>query len=262
MIEHGGEHGFIHPARTRESAVAVDCLAGMLKRPIVKRRIARPRVERDQLALGPDIGDIRDTADIHHRQRQLHVSREHQMVERHERRPLPARGDIGKPKFVHHGNAGRARKLCPVADLPGAPVRRTMQDGLSVETDHGDVGGLQPRFKQQRGNRIRMGVGQEPLGLLDFWRGGRALRHWRPRRNGRPRRHASRHLQRFMQHGARRGMIGTCQRGARHGDCFPVGVEDRGVDPVERGSAHQPDHFKNVRHSCYPGRPLSPRLTE
>ena len=84
-------------------------------------------------------------------------------------------------------DAGRARKLRSVTDLPGAPFTRTMKYGLAVESEIGDVCGLQPGFLQQGHDRIGMSVGQKPLGFPDF--------RW----NRCPRLHADRHLQRFMQ---------------------------------------------------------------
>ena len=166
------------------------------------------------------------------------------MIERDERRPLPSRGDIGGAKLVDHGNARCTSQRLAIADLPGAAVGGAMQHRLAVKPEKRDVAGFQCGFLEQGRDRCAMGIRQKPLGLGNV--GGH--RTFGRRVHGR--------FQGRAEHGASPGVIGERERRARYGDGFAVGIEDRGVDAIERGSAHQADHFKNVRHLCYPGRPF------
>src|SRR5438874_3847528 len=61
-----------------------------------------------------------------------------------------------------------------------------------------------------------------------------------------------------MQHGSRPGMVRYRNGGSGYGEVDAVGVQNRRIDAVERGSAHQADCFQNLRHHAT--RKTSPSL--
>ena len=75
------------------------------------------------------------------------------MVDRRQRRALSAGRDIRRTEIVGNGDAQASRKGTGVADLPGPPPMRLMQDGLAVKAD--EVGCASKRF-----DRLHMIVGQ------------------------------------------------------------------------------------------------------
>ena len=61
------------------------------------------------------------------------------MIDRHQRRPLPAGGDVGGAEVVDHRDAEPARKRGTVAELNRQVTIRLMQHGLAVKSDDRDV---------------------------------------------------------------------------------------------------------------------------
>ena len=139
-------------------------------------------------------------------------------------------------------DTGAPRQQGAVADLPGQAPRRPVQDGLAVKADQGDVGGREPRLVQQRPDGAGVSLGGKPLGLAD------GMRHRRAAfgvANG------AGILQRPAQQGAGFAVIGQRQAGAGADDRLAIGLEQGGIDAVQRGAAHQADDFLYSRHLCY-----------
>jgi hypothetical protein len=139
-----------------------------------------------------DIGDVGNAADIDHHQRPLTLKRLRQraMIDRHERRALPAGCDIGGAKIVHHRNMDRPRQRRGVADLDRHFLRRPVQHGLAVETDDVDV---------FAGDAVLRGEGGDGFGVRD---GHGALRLAQDSRAGLARRQVHRLGQRLAQQAA------------------------------------------------------------
>ena len=65
--------------------------------------------------------------------------RQRAMIDRHERRALPAGLDIGGAEIMHHGNMDRFGQRGAVADLHRHLLLGPVQHGLAVEADDVDV---------------------------------------------------------------------------------------------------------------------------
>ena len=73
--------------------------------------------------------------------RPLEIARQRLMEDRHQRRALPAGGDIGGAEIMKPPVMSEpARQRRAVADLHGQPRRRPVQHGLAVEADNRDAG--------------------------------------------------------------------------------------------------------------------------
>ena len=79
-------------------------------------------------------------ADVHHRHVALQAGRAHQraVIDRDQRRPLPARRDVGGTEIIDDGNAEPGGERRAVADLHRQPAGRRMKDGLAVKADEAD----------------------------------------------------------------------------------------------------------------------------
>ena len=60
------------------------------------------------------------------------------MVEGRQRSPLPARRDVGAAEIDNHVRAGKTRQQGAVADLPGSPLGRAVQDRVPVKANQLD----------------------------------------------------------------------------------------------------------------------------
>ena len=87
------------------------------------------------------------------------------MVDRRERRALPALEHVVGPKVVDHINAGALGKLRAIAQLHGQAPFGTVQYRLAVEPDHVDVAGRQSLLVQETAlDRIAVRLGQGGFG--------------------------------------------------------------------------------------------------
>ena len=84
----------------RERAVRVVSAPGRLRHPVVDQRVAGPRVEGEHLVAPADPGDVGDAAEIEDRERALQSGGERGVIERHERRALAARGNVGAAEIA------------------------------------------------------------------------------------------------------------------------------------------------------------------
>ena len=112
-------------------------------------------------SLAVDEGDVGDAADIEHarpdaaRPARAPGAMEH----RHQRRALPAGGDIGGAEIVDHRDAEPCGERRAVADLDGQAAVRPVQDGLAVEADHCHFARRHAVGGEKRLDRLGMRIG-------------------------------------------------------------------------------------------------------
>src|SRR5437868_14322552 len=116
----------------------------MAANPIVDQRVAGARVEGEGFVLTaaspwPDPGDIADPAEIEDGERLRQIGGERGMVEWRQRRPLPARRDIAAAEIGNHVRPGKTRQQGAVAELPGSPLGRAVQDPVPVKANQLDL---------------------------------------------------------------------------------------------------------------------------
>ena len=118
-------------------------------RPSVHQHIARASIEAERRTVGRQHADIGNAADVQHGNGFFGL-REHGLMERrHQRRTLPARGQIAAAEIAHRENA---RFLCQqrqVGQLDAVSVFWGVAHGLAVAADGADVCRLHLRFAQQ-----------------------------------------------------------------------------------------------------------------
>jgi hypothetical protein len=207
---------------------------------IVDQRIARAGIAGDRIA-AVDKSDVGDAAHIEHsdRMRPLEIARQRLMERRHQRRALPAGRHVGGAEIICNGNAETARQRFAVADLNGQPLPRPVQYGLAMETDDGHI-----RFVDMLG--VKKGLhglgvhpGDEVVGLGQHARARGAVGQCDALRK------------RLPQQGLLVVRIGPVAARAEMGDALAIGLDQRHIDAVERGPAHQPNG-PNHPHSLTP----------
>jgi hypothetical protein len=154
------------------------------------------------------------------------------MKYRHHRRALPARGDVGGAEVVDHGNAEPRGERRPVAELHGQSALGPMQHGLAVEAHHGDRARRHPVRGEEGFDRLGMHVGHQLLGLGEQLGPIAAVREIGGDRD------------RSSQHAPLVIAIGPIAGRAEAADILAVGVDERHVDPVVGGAAHQADGWR------------------
>src|SRR5690606_22705684 len=82
------------------------------------------------------------------------------VIERRERRPLPARRDIGEAKARDGINTGQRGQQRAVTDLHGETVRRIVKDGLAVKADHINLTGGNARVGKEAVDEIGLQFGE------------------------------------------------------------------------------------------------------
>ena len=151
-------------ARGGERAVAVEAQAGAPHAPVVDRPVARSGVEGQQRTIGADPGHVADAADVHHGERPRQVAREGGVIDRHQRRALPARLHVGDAQVAHHLDAGRARERRTITDLPGEAPLGPMGDGLAMEAHDVERRERRAALARPALHGLDMGLGHCPLG--------------------------------------------------------------------------------------------------
>ena len=129
----------------------------------------------------------------------------------------------------------RRRQLGAVAELDGQVPLRLVQHGLAVEADDSDVARRQAVGMQERGHRLGVGGIDHRLGLRQHT--GAVVAIGQVARAG----------DRAPQHRAFAVVIGAIAGGTEAADAFAVGIDQRNVDPVVGGPAHQADR-RQVTH--------------
>jgi hypothetical protein len=150
------------------------------------------------------------------------------VIDRHQRRALPARQNIGAAQIVHHAHTERLGKGRTIANLPGEVLLGTMRDGLAMEAH--DVERRQRRAGLPRPapHRVGMRLGDGPSG-------------------------GSRCLVRLLgaegraDHAADIVGVRHRQDRAERGEALAVGFDQRHIDAVDRGPAHQAESMQEGR---------------
>jgi hypothetical protein len=190
---------------------------------VVQRRVRGPGVEGQARARMPQAqafarigpGDVAHAAEVQERHRPVAPirARAGPVVERRQRRALPAHLHIRGPEIPDHHAPRGLRQPRAVARLMGAPVLRIMGQRLAVKAQRVDL--VQPLAKRRM----------------------RGLHH--PRRSlgaviARP------GAQRAAQHRSLLVGIGPVARLAQRQDIDAVRLHHGQVDPVQRGPRHEP----------------------
>src|SRR6056297_1651041 len=221
MFEELREHVLDDLALRCEPPVDVAHEAEARAHEVVERRIAGSGVEgheragrlgRRRLRIGP--GEVRDPADVEECDRVARADQPGQrpVIERRERRPLPAQPHVGGAEVPHDRHAQRIGQHLPVAHLQRARLIGGMGQRLTVEADHVDF--------REFGQKLGMG------GLHDGRGGLHRLAVPLPERG-------AQHLALLRRIRA----VGRFREGV---DLVAVGHDDGGVHPVERGARHRP----------------------
>ena len=149
------------------------------------------------------------------------------MKHRHERRPLPALRHVGGAKIMDDPDPESSARRRAVADLHGQAVPGPVQNGLAVKADKIDRGAVDGVRHEKGFDRFRMTAGDHRVGQRQAARPRAAIVERRRRRNGAA-----------QQCPVRLG-IGKKSGAAKRDDLLPVGLDDRDIDAVHRGAAHQ-----------------------
>src|SRR5918995_4328906 len=144
-------------------AVAVETQAGAPHAPIVDRPVARSGVEGQQRTIGADPGDVADAADVHHGERPRQLAREGCVIDRHQRRALPARLYVGDAQVAHYLDASGAPQRRTVADLPSEAPLGPMRDGLPMKAHDVERRELSAALARPALHGLDMGLGHCPL---------------------------------------------------------------------------------------------------
>ena len=224
------DEGLVDAALRRLVAIAVERRAGARAHEIVDQRIAGAGIAGDRIA-AVDKSDIGDAADIEHgdRMRPIEIARQRLMKDRHQRRALAAGGHIGGAEIMNHGHVQPPRQRRAVAELHGQPRRRLVQHGLAVEADNRDGRLVDPLGGEKVLHRLGMHAGHEGVGFGQ---------HARPRRAVGQ---GGALVQRLPQQGLLGIRIGPVAGRPECGDALAIGLDQRHIDAIERGPAHQPD---------------------
>ena len=161
-------------------------LAGDAEHVIVEQRVAGAGIAGDQGVVAVDIGDVGDAADINHDDRPLPLQRLRQraVIDRHERRALPAGGDVGGAEIVHHRNMDGFRQRGSVADLHRQLPFGAVQHGLAVKADDIDILAGDAVLRGEGGDGFRMRDGDGAFPPRAGCPAARRARRGRPLRSG------------------------------------------------------------------------------
>ena len=166
------------------------------------------------------------------------------VIDRRQRRALPARGHVGLAQVVDHRNPKLGRQKVRVAQLDGpadpAAGGPLVKHGLSVKADQVDVGAVQPVgfHEAAGGGGMLLGDGLGGVG-----------EHRRLRRVARP--------GQGLAHGFQHQFAGLMRQlllagGAEGLDGLPVRLQHRHVHRVQRCAAHEPQdaHASPFEHKA------------
>jgi len=231
MRQHARDRLLIDAAAGRIRAGGIAPFSVALAHEVVDQRVAGAGVAGIGIGHAVEEGDVRDPADIEHRDRVRAVehARERAMIDRHERRALPSRGDVGRAEITDDPDPERAREHGTVADLHRQPALRPVQDGLAMKPDDVDRACVEPVGGEESAHRLRVQPRRQRLGLRDRPRTHAALGKVLRRRNRGP-----------QKSGLGVG-VGIGRGRPEAGNRLPVALDQGDVDAVHRRAAHQPD---------------------
>ena len=155
MRQQLAQDAFIDDARRRQLAFGIVGLAGVPVHPIVDQGVAWPGVEGGQRAIGGDVGEIGDPADIEKGRGALRqLGGQRAVIGRHERRALPTGGHVGRAHIIGDVDARQSRQQRAIAQLHGQSGIGPVQHGLPVKTDDIDGRGLQHAVAHEAQNGV------------------------------------------------------------------------------------------------------------
>ena len=241
MLEGAGNPGLVGRALRGQAALAIERLAHLPEHVVVQQRVAGPGIAGNQGIGAVDIGDVGDAADIDHDHRPLALQRlgERAVIDRHKRRALAAGGDIRGAKIMHDRDMDGLGQRRRIADLHGHFLRRPVQHGLAVKADNIDILARKPVLRGKGGHGLGMRDGHGALGLAQDARPRIALRQMDGLGQG------------LAQQSAFFVGVGPVAGGAERLHPLAVGFDQRHVDPVERGAAHQTDRRQHHRRGAF-----------
>ena len=162
------------------------------------------------------------------------------MIDRRQRRALPAGSAIGGAQVVDHVEPREPRQTCPIADLNRQPPLGRMQHGVAMKADDADCRRVEPMLPQELRNGLRMALGQPALDLTQAAGPGVPVGE------------AARRLDRPHQRGPELPVIGKRVRRPSQSGVLPVRVDQRHVDAVHGRAAHQADCAHRLAHGWFP----------
>ena len=156
------------------------------------------------------------------------------MIDRRKRRAFAAGGDIGRAEVADDVDFERRRGAQAVAELPGHPGGRPMQDRLAVQPGKDDAVARNRKARAESLDGLDMGVGHRAFELRLRASGGGRIGHDRPQP---------------LSHGLR---IGKGRGRPRLDPRLAVALDQRHVDPIHRRAADYADGEQEagVAHSC------------
>jgi hypothetical protein len=230
MAEQSRDRRVVDAAGRSGAPLLVARRAAARAHEIVDQRVGRTGVAGDRVR-AINKRDIRDAAEIEHRDRvrPFERRRERLMIDRNQRRPLPARRNVGGAEIKNHRDADLARERRAVAELDGQTLLRPVQDGLAMKPHHVDAAAVDSVGLEEHLDGRGMQQRHDPLGLRDH--AGALVAHaQRGRRLHRPAQHA------FVIF-----IVGMNRARPETRDLRAVRLDQGDVDAVHRGAAHQPD---------------------
>ena len=223
MRERERQERLVRFSTRRNHAAVVERRSAARAQKIVDQRIARTRVAGERRGPVREIGDIGDAADIDDDERPRPIGRRGQgvMEDRYERRPLPARGDVGGAEVIDDRDCETRSERAAIADLHRQSLRRPMQHRLAVKADDVDVARRQCVLGQKCRDRRGMRIRHEPLGVGE---------------NARARGTIGKRLRRTQRVAQKRALglrIRPVAGRAQTMQALAVGIDERDVDAIE-----------------------------
>ena len=233
--QHRGQNCPVHlPPRRAGPAFIIGRVALRLH-PIVNEAARHAGVKRDQRAVQPDDGDVGDPAQIEDRGGLGQPIGQRAVIDRQQRRALPACNDIGLAQVGDHRDAERPGQPRAIANLPGPAALRPVGDRMAVKADHADILRDMAAAPQQVGHCLHMAFGQLRLDGCNQRFEARPL-------------HRHRALARFGQAQAKALVIGHGVKFQRRNCALPIRFDERGVNAVARCAGHEADGQGRLRH--------------
>jgi len=145
----------------------------MQEHPIIEKRITRPGVKGDKVALKSDIGDICNAANVDECHRAFtQFERQRLMINGCHGRTLPTCANVSGAHIINNCYSGQPRKTRAIAQLHRQPCLRRVVDGVTVEADDVDFRAIKLNVLKKLGYSLCMEVRQVLFGnLQNTWSG-------------------------------------------------------------------------------------------
>ena len=228
IVEKLSDRFLVRPTGQRQSSIPVRGLARVLLRPIVQKSVAGPGVERKKLIVTADPRHIGNPADIDESDRTfLERAGQCAVIGRHKRRSFASRGNIGSTKVIDERLVETAREQWAITKLHGQVLLRAMDDRLAMKPDKVDLGIRQTAFTAERLDRRDMPFGERPFDCCKLAGPSMAV----AKRLGQ--------FDRIAKHPSLIGLKSITARWSPMNDIVAVGLDERNIDAVERGTRHE-----------------------